>query len=57
MEIEPELANCNASLLPRRSQPSGRSVRIKYLSTMVTASFAKERDDILIASLQAKEAV
>lgn len=57
VEIESELANCNASLLPRRSQPSGRSIRIKYLSTMVTASFAKERDDTLIASLQAEEAV
>ena len=47
VEFEPELVNCNASLLPRRSQPSGRSPRIKYLCTMATALFAEERDDTL----------
>ena len=57
VEFEPELANCNASLLPRGSQPSGRSVRIKYLCTTATASFAEKMDDTLIASLQAQEAV
>lgn len=57
VEFELELANCNASLLRRRSQPSGRSLRIKYLCTMATASFAEERDDTLLVSLQVKEAV